>query len=63
MRRIIAVLGTMLLFTLTAAVVARAQSRNASVVGTVTDSSGAVVPGVKVTVTNVNTGEVSQIRT
>src|ERR1017187_9484340 len=33
----------------------RAQ-QNATVVGTITDPSGSIVPGVKVTVTNVNTG-------
>jgi len=62
-KSIIVGVSTTLLLALATAVVAMAQSRNASVVGTVTDTSGAVVPGVNVTVTNVNTGEASTAAT
>ncbi len=36
--------------------VAQAQRTSAEIVGTVTDASGALMPGVSVTVTNLNTG-------
>src|SRR5690242_3579314 len=39
------------------AVFANAQSQNAELTGTITDASGALVPGAQITVTNVNTGE------
>ena len=42
---------------------ARAQSRTAAIVGTVTDASGGVVPGAKVSVTNVLTGESKSVLT
>lgn len=47
----------LLLVTLFAAGVLRAQSDLASIAGTVKDTSGAVIPGVQVQVTNVGTGE------
>ena len=62
-RRIIVGVTMTLLLALATAVVAMAQSRNASIVGTVTDTSGAVVPGATVTVTNINTGQVSTATT
>ncbi|MBI1940270.1 MAG: TonB-dependent receptor [Acidobacteria bacterium] len=40
-----------------------AQRERASIVGRVTDPSGAVIPGVAITVTNVNTGLVSSTQT
>src|SRR5436853_181262 len=42
---------------------ARAQSRTAAIVGTVTDASGGVVPGAKVSATNVLTGESKSVLT
>src|SRR6266550_1341376 len=39
-----------------ATVVAYSQAINATLVGTITDSSGAAVPNAKVTITEVNTG-------
>ena len=44
-------------------VLAFAQRERASIVGRVTDPSGAVIPGVVITVTNVNTGLVSNTQT
>jgi hypothetical protein len=46
------------LFTIGGAVAAHAQSDNGSIVGTVTDTTGAVIPNAEVTVTNVDTGQV-----
>jgi len=55
MRRLI--VPTLLLLLLTGlAVPARAQRITASIRGTVTDSSGAIVPGATVTVRNESTG-------
>jgi hypothetical protein len=51
-----------LLFTVSACL-AQAQTISSSIVGTVTDASGAVVPGVKVTATNVGTGVQSATKT
>lgn len=58
----IVVLTLMVLFTF-AASDATAQSRTAGIVGTVTDSSGRVIPGAKVTVTDVLTGEIRSATT
>ncbi len=43
--------------TLGASILLHAQSRDSAMVGTISDSSGAVVPGARVTVTNAGTGE------
>jgi hypothetical protein len=49
-----------LLFSLALSVNAFSQSSNATVSGTITDSSGAVMPGANITATNVATGVVSK---
>jgi len=49
-----ALLGMVLVLALAPAV--QAQLTNSGIVGTVTDQSGAVMPGVKITITNVGTG-------
>jgi len=51
-------LGLAVSIVLISAPTAKSQSRTGSIVGTVTDTSGAVVPGTTVRVTNVRTGEV-----
>jgi len=48
----------LLLVLLLAGSLVQAQTTNATVTGTITDASGAVMPGVKVKVTNTDTGEV-----
>ena len=40
-----------------------AQSTTADIIGTVTDSSGAVIPGANVTVRNLNTGQIRSMKT
>ena len=55
----------MFLFVLSLASLAGAQGQavNGAIEGTVTDASGAVLPGVVVTVTNVDTGETRSVMT
>ena len=47
-----------LLFVLALALVLPAMAQDATIVGTVTDPSGAAVPGVKITITNSATGQI-----
>jgi Carboxypeptidase regulatory-like domain len=56
------VLAVALLFVLTA-IPAYAQTTNATLGGTVTDSTGALIPGVSITATNTQTGIVSKLVT
>src|SRR5262245_45912696 len=49
-------LSAMLSLALTAPAFAQSQAANGAIEGTVTDTSGAVLPGVTVTVTNLDTG-------
>ena len=55
--------ATLLAFILGLAAAAFAQSDRGAIVGTVTDPSGAVVAGAKVTVTNLNTGDAHEAKT
>jgi hypothetical protein len=50
------ILSALLLLTLTPSAFAQSQAANGAIEGTVSDSSGGVLPGVTVTVTNVDTG-------
>jgi hypothetical protein len=49
-------IALLILLVLAAAGITYAQAVKASLVGTITDSSGAVVPGARVTITEINTG-------
>ena len=48
--------STLLSLSLTAPAFAQSQAANGAIEGTVSDSSGGVLPGVTVTITNVDTG-------
>ena len=50
------ILSALLSLSLTAPAFAQSQAANGAIEGTVSDSSGGVLPGVTVTVTNVDTG-------
>ena len=50
------ILSALLSLSLTAPALAQSQGANGAIEGTVSDSSGGVLPGVTVTVTNVDTG-------
>src|SRR6266851_9797235 len=52
----IACIGLLLLITLTGSIALAQNANTGEIKGTVTDNSGAVLPGVKVTITNVQTG-------
>ena len=54
--RVVAVLAAWLALAVPSAAVAQSQAANGNIEGIVRDTSGAVIPGVTVTVTNVNTG-------
>jgi hypothetical protein len=56
------VFGVVLIFVLTTSLL-HAQETTATLTGTVTDSSGKVLPNAKVTVRNLNTGQTSETRT
>ena len=49
-------LSALLSLSLSAPALAQSQAANGSIEGTVSDSSGGVLPGVTVTITNVDTG-------
>ena len=50
------ILSALLSLSLTAPAFAQSQGANGAIEGTVSDSSGGVLPGVTVTITNVDTG-------
>ena len=50
------VLSALLSLSLTAPALAQSQAANGAIEGTVSDSSGGVLPGVTVTITNLDTG-------
>src|SRR5260370_13119978 len=50
------ILSALLSLSLTAPALAQSQGANGAIEGTVSDSSGGVLPGVTVTITNVDTG-------
>src|SRR5690349_16249671 len=55
--------AALLIFLLVSAGAARAQSLYGSIRGTVTDTSGGVIPDVMVTATNIATGVIQQVKT
>ena len=63
MKRISMILFTSVMVTIVFAEVMNAQVERGSIVGTITDKSGAVTPGVEVTVTNENTNATVAVRT
>ena len=63
MKRISMILFTSAMFAIAFAAAATAQVERGSIVGTITDKSGAVTPGVEVTVTNENTNATVAVRT
>ncbi len=57
------ILSALLSLSLTAPALAQSQGANGAIEGTVSDSSGGVLPGVTVTITNVNTGAARSVVT
>ena len=57
------ILSALLSVSLTAPAFAQSQGANGAIEGTVSDSSGGVLPGVTVTITNVDTGAERSVTT